>query len=168
MNPWTQKTIEEMIRRFEAGESATTIGIALLMTRNAIIGKLHRLGYHRDRPAGEVQIRPRSAPQRPPPPPPKIRVKPLPSIPKADPTRMITLLELCAGECHWPYVIEPDPDDQFALTHRFCGAPIDESGAGYCPYHRHRAKGASSNGPRKNVDKRGFAYPETHAQGKIR
>lgn len=40
---WSEENIEELERRWDAGESCSEIAAAMRMTRNAIIGKAHRL-----------------------------------------------------------------------------------------------------------------------------
>ena len=40
---WTQERIEELTRLWEAGQSASQIGRVLGMSKNAVIGKAHRL-----------------------------------------------------------------------------------------------------------------------------
>lgn len=48
---WTDERIEVLRKRWMAGASASVIGNELGCTRNAVIGKAHRLGL--ERPAGQ-------------------------------------------------------------------------------------------------------------------
>jgi GcrA cell cycle regulator len=41
---WTQDKIAALEQRWQAGESITAIGKALGTSRNAVVGKAHRLG----------------------------------------------------------------------------------------------------------------------------
>ena len=58
---WTQERIEELTRLWEAGQSASQIGRVLGMSKNAVIGKAHRLKL----PARPSPIRVGSAAPRP-------------------------------------------------------------------------------------------------------
>lgn len=42
--PWTDRMVEDLRRRWQRGETATNVAIALQVSRNAVIGKVHRLG----------------------------------------------------------------------------------------------------------------------------
>ena len=58
---WTEERIEELTRLWEAGRSASQIGKVLGMSKNAVIGKAHRLKL----PARPSPIRVGSAAPRP-------------------------------------------------------------------------------------------------------
>ncbi len=58
---WTEERIEELTRLWEAGRSASQIGQVLGMSKNAVIGKAHRLKL----PARPSPIRAASASPRP-------------------------------------------------------------------------------------------------------
>lgn len=58
---WTEERIEELTRLWEAGQSASQIGKSLGMSKNAVIGKAHRLKL----PARPSPIRAASASTRP-------------------------------------------------------------------------------------------------------
>lgn len=60
---WTDDEIATLTRMQEAGSTAAVIAAQLKTTRNAILGKLFRLGFSRPRPEGRT-IR-RRGPDRP-------------------------------------------------------------------------------------------------------
>lgn len=43
---WTEERIDELKRRWDAGETCSAIGHTMGVSRNAIIGKVHRLGLN--------------------------------------------------------------------------------------------------------------------------
>jgi GcrA cell cycle regulator len=62
---WTKEATTELIRLHHDGLSASSISEALLITRNAIIGKLFRLGYATPKPQRRARPQmPRPAPVR--------------------------------------------------------------------------------------------------------
>lgn len=135
---WTVDRIETLRKLWADGLSASQIATALGgITRNAVIGKIHRLGL-----SGRVKAPPRAqAPRRPAAPPrpaqqPRamaaaaavVRVveRPLPALqPQAQPqtiadvvpfARGVTLLDLGPQQCRWP-IGDPGGSD-----FKFCGA----------------------------------------------
>jgi GcrA cell cycle regulator len=130
---WTDDRVETLARLWKDGLSASQIARNLGgVTRNAVIGKVHRLGLpgraapHRPgagRPAPRRERRGRIPPTR-------ARRKPYcpPPLALALPeTGLATVLTLRAGQCRWP--IGDPQDDSFCL----CGRPR-ERGA-YCAAH---------------------------------
>src|SRR5262249_62102304 len=51
-SPWTPERIEQLKSCFSAGMTCSEIGAAIGVSRNAVIGKIHRLGLSGERPAG--------------------------------------------------------------------------------------------------------------------
>jgi GcrA cell cycle regulator len=51
-SPWTPERIEQLKSCFAAGMTCSEIGAAIGVSRNAVIGKIHRLGLSGERPAG--------------------------------------------------------------------------------------------------------------------
>jgi GcrA cell cycle regulator len=141
---WTAERIEQLRNFASSGLSSSQIAAEIGVTRNAVIGKLNRLGLARGRPAGGSArscppraSRPRHSPQRT-----LLRLMfaQTPSIASGagtqfvpvESTRPCSLIELAHGTCRWP-VDNPDASDI-----AFCG---NESVAGfpYCPGHARMA-----------------------------
>jgi GcrA cell cycle regulator len=141
---WNDEAVATAKRMSAEGKSSREIAVVLSkkypdITRNAVIGKLHRLGC-----AGGG---------RPPNRPPKKALKP--RIERRSPPRVgkltfiassrqspkppkrkqfgIKFVEIEDGLCRWPKG-DPKKLDEF----RFCGVPIDK-GDLYCPHHAARA-----------------------------
>ena len=138
---WTEERIDQAIELFISGKSAGEIALVLGgVTRNAVIGKLHRLGYSRKamglgmpqraKPRAKTKpVEAKQAPAR------RRKRKPIKiTIPKAElkgrsmrDGGAIDLIELSAGTCRFPITAE-------GPHHRFCGAsPIE--GSVYCEQH---------------------------------
>jgi GcrA cell cycle regulator len=151
---WNSERIELLKRCFHAGLSSSQIAREIGVTRNAVIGKLHRLGLSRPRHASARAIaappeqrgaagpaRARAARTwRPGRARPDIFVQhdmltaafPQPQPPAEDiPIHNgcgCTLLELSQGQCRWPI------DTPGCADFRFCGnEPV--KGLPYCPGH---------------------------------
>lgn len=149
---WTEERVEQLRKLWLDGLSASQIAAELShgITRNAVIGKVHRLGL-----SGRVKApSPMSAPmaQRPKPaarpsPPrpiapammgntalamkPRMAAAPEPHydaviIPLSE---RVTIMELREAMCRWPMGDPSSPD------FRFCGARTAEAGAAYCGAH---------------------------------
>ena len=131
---WTEERIEELARLWDAGHSASHIGKIMGVSKNAVVGKAHRLKLPA-RPSpirGERPARP--APRPLPKPRPMLEV-----VPKAAPRPVRR--RNGAGGCLWPI---GDPGDS---DFHFCGE-VEQAGKPYCPEHCARAyivKSRSSN-----------------------
>ena len=139
-NPdWPAEMVEELKRRWEAGETASQIAKALGVTRNAVIGKQHRLGLKRSPAAGDstraVYSRLRSVTKV------AARAKrPKPEKPPRAPMNNLTAInmrrkagararDLAKAE---PVVMPPPPATARPwITRRFgeCAFPVDGEGA---------------------------------------
>lgn len=151
---WNDETVAMLRREVASGYSATQISNEFARyysappSRNAVIGKAHRLGLTLGggtsssprNAAGQPAPAPRAAtprrvqpaPQRPaprlvePPPPPLIQIEH--TATHHETTGLVTLMGLKASMCRYP-VGEPDPDH----GQLFCGAATDEPTDSYCP-----------------------------------
>ncbi len=132
---WTDERIERLKTMWAEGLSASQIARSLgEVTRNAVIGKVHRLGLSgRVAPAARVE-RPRPV-SAPPPRPVAPRVAP---AMRAEPVQIesyepmpetaVTVLDLSASVCKWPIGDPTDP------AFRFCGRRAG-TGSPYCEAH---------------------------------
>lgn len=144
---WTPERIETLTRLWNDGEAASVIADRLgEVTRNAVIGKVHRLGLAGRRTASRREPR-RTSPRR-------NRAgrvsmrKPvlrLPSYPVAPddlppaPALMLSVGQLTDGTCHWPV------GDPRLPGFGFCGAKSAAGRQPYCATHQrigHRPRGA--------------------------
>ncbi len=165
---WTEDRVEILTKLWAEGLSASQIAKQLGgVTRNAVIGKVHRLGLSGrakpSRPKKATNVRaasPRkrataSKPRAPravskpaapaaPPPPPPIEAKPLPNGEYA------TIMTIRDHMCKWPI------GDPIASDFRFCGRKIKQ-GEPYCEAHcnvayqpsRRRGSGPKALPPRR-------------------
>ena len=162
---WTTDRVEKMKSMWQDGKSAAQIAMAVgHHSRSAILGKIHRMGL-------STRFKfPRSTPgtaqpkkQLPPRPVFKYKAHPLPEkkimefAPKIAPAAVtveaeialplsarVTLEELHAGMCHWPFGDPRSPD------FRYCGASssVEQS---YCAYHQKIAYQPPSDRRRENA-----------------
>ncbi len=139
---WTEDRVEVLTKLWAEGLSASQIAKQLGgVTRNAVIGKVHRLGLSGrakpSRPVVRVASKPAKAKTRPAsvprvvkapvvaeqaPPPPPVEAKPLPNGEYA------TILTIRDHMCKWPI------GDPTASDFRFCGRKI-KAGEPYCDAH---------------------------------
>ena len=127
---WTDDRVETLKRMWSEGQSASAIAKELGgVTRNAVIGKVHRLGLSNRTEEPEA-----AAPAPAPAPEPVAREKP--AAPRAVPQpaaaplrpKKLTLMELTERTCKWP--IGDPATDKFW----FCGLP-SVAGKPYCEAH---------------------------------
>lgn len=121
---WTDKKIEMLKRLWGRGMTASQIAteIGEGITRNAIIGKAHRLKLPSRpspvKPETEAKVAPRQS------------LKPKTNVIPPSPTdhKGLSLLELNESTCKWP-IGHPGDKDFY-----FCGKP-SQPGITYCPEH---------------------------------
>ena len=136
---WTDERVETLKKLWQEGHSASQIAKQLGgVTRNAVIGKVHRLGLS-GRAAPSQPTRPLYKPARPPRPAAQATVRrsepvlarPVisqPIIPYVEEPGTATVLTLGAKMCKWP--IGDPSSDSFS----FCGRRSDD-GTPYCVEH---------------------------------
>lgn len=163
---WPDEAVAVMRRMWsEEGASASLIANALTekfcarVTRNAVIGKVNRLGF--SKPEKKVSLARRtkkSAARRPLPvvkqsltPAAPIVVAPLPVDPIAENSALISLSDLREATCRFPI---GDPRDE---GFGFCGAPSPLVGSPYCAFHHRIAYVPQQKAAlRKSTDPRGM------------
>ena len=152
---WTDERVELLKRLWNQGLSASQIAGELAggVTRNAVIGKVHRLGLsgrakstapaaarprkttrppshpmsHAPTVRGNLAMMPKAAPQ--PSPAPVIALAPQPVSEVVIPmSERVTIMELRESMCRWPH------GDPTSADFRFCGAK-SPTGTPYCNYH---------------------------------
>lgn len=161
MSDWTQAATDLTTLLWADGKSASEISRALLgrlgfyASRNAVIGKVHRL-----RLPGRTMKRPSKAtarkssrqravvlPRRPKPPPrltKPVPIKPRPIAAEAPMSKNLTLMELTSQTCKWP-VNDPPRGEPFL----FCGAAKESGIEPYCPFHTRLASGPGTESKRR-------------------
>jgi GcrA cell cycle regulator len=141
---WTAERIEQLRHCVGSGLTCSQIAAEIGVTRNAVIGKIHRLGLSPARPAGASA---RSCPPRARHP----RISPSSRLLRLigaeapgiagdaaaepapiDSAQRCSLLEIAQGKCHWP-IGDPQTSD-FA----FCGNDA-VTGFSYCAGHARMA-----------------------------
>ena len=138
---WTEDRVETLKTLWNEGLSASQIAGRLGgVTRNAVIGKVHRLGLSgRATPAKPKTVKPKAAPQ-----PQPVAERPVPM----DPATFgglggPTVSSIGANECKWPI------GDPAAADFHFCGQGA-AAGKPYCAYHSQVAF-QPSRGPRERA-----------------
>jgi GcrA cell cycle regulator len=149
---WTEERVELLRKLWLEGLSASQIAAELShgITRNAVIGKVHRLGLSgrvKSPGAASTTPRPKAAAPRPAAPPRPIApvvvgatalaMKPMaapvvvarPEAVVVPISERVTIMELREAMCRWPLGDPTNPD------FRFCGARTSEAGAPYCVAH---------------------------------
>jgi GcrA cell cycle regulator len=129
---WTAELIDQLTQLWSEGHSASVIGKKLSVSKNAVVGKAHRLGL----PARPSPIRKEARPQpvrRPPAPLPQpkpLLLEPAPSGPRREfmPSGFKPGPSPRQSSCAWPL---GDPTDS---GFRFCGEAT-VSGKPYCSAH---------------------------------
>lgn len=125
---WTDERVEQLKKMWGEGLSASQIARALGdVTRNAVIGKVHRLGLSGRAPSPRVE-RPRTVAPRPAP----RLVQPAPAIPdeplRFDDGSFATVMTVTREMCKWP-IGDPAQND-----FHFCGRGVKD-GSPYCEGH---------------------------------
>ncbi len=166
---WTEERVEMLKKLWADGLSASQIAAELGgITRNAVIGKVHRLGLSgRAKSPSSASPRPRKARS-----PGMMRVprssirgntalaydyaaEPEPELIEIPIEQRKTLLQLTEATCHWP-VGDPGSTDFF-----FCGGDALESSP-YCSYHSRVAYQPASERRREKQNRPPFRSGPGH------
>ncbi len=120
MSDWPEREIQQLKKLWDEGLSTSLIANEMHRSRNAIIGKAHRLGMTRG-----IQFKPLVhmpgyyAPRKP------KKKKP---VPPRSFEHCCTIMQLTERRCHWPLWADGE-------TARFyCGESVAQGV--YCDYHR--------------------------------
>ncbi len=145
---WTAERVEQLRSFFSSGLTCSQIAAEIGVTRNAVIGKIHRLGLSPERPAATPA---RSCPQRARQPrrlahrhllrlihaeAPRAAEGVNAETVSVDSAQRCSLLELAQGKCRWP--VGDGAGNSGAADFVFCG---NETAAGfsYCAGHARMA-----------------------------
>ena len=129
---WTDERVSELSRLWAAGYSASAIGRMLGVSKNAVVGKAHRMRLEaRPSPIRRDQRAPmhRRVPM---PTRPSMEERPVVAAPPPPPPRWTVRRNADGPSCLWPI---GDPSE---ADFHFCGAQSVE-GKPYCPEHCARA-----------------------------
>ena len=140
---WTEDRVDTLKTLWNEGLSASQIAGKLGgVTRNAVIGKVHRLGLSgRATPAKPKAVEPKAAPQ-------PVRERTVSMDPATFGIGRPTVSSIGANECKWPI------GDPASADFHFCGQGA-AGGKPYCAYHSQLAF-QPSRAPR---DRRAKAAP---------
>jgi GcrA cell cycle regulator len=127
---WNDEKIGKLKKLWQEGLTTGEIGKRLGVSKNAVVGKAHRLGL-KGRPSPIK--RPEAAAGG-------AVATSTPSAPKKQPVKVFTLVDLTHNTCRWP-IGDPKHED-----FHFCGKPI-YPGKPYCLDHCAQAY-VGSNKPR--------------------
>lgn len=157
VNAWSDERIEQLKKLFDANLSASQIAAEMgHLSRNAVVGKLHRLGIKRGRVIKAKSDAPRAARKAPVAKRPHVEVFRLVGnkvqsvlqfddaiLRQADVVPLnITLMNLGRSQCRYPTQTEPT---------LFCGTERGE-GSSYCPQHAELCRGTPTRPVRPYVD----------------
>jgi GcrA cell cycle regulator len=121
---WTDEQFQTLKGLTEQNLSAKEIGNELGVSRNAVIGKVHRGGLHLKNPPSQPLVPPRRRPQMPKPrmpkPPSSTALPPEPPEEAIGP--VVSFAELAAHHCRWP------------VGEGYCGGTAI-AGSSYCWRH---------------------------------
>lgn len=167
---WTDDRVELLSKFWQEGRSASQIAaeLGLGVTRNAVIGKVHRLGLA-GRPKPAVAAQSRAKPKQIVRPAVEARIEPnydspvtvLPiSVPSyATPSQVgisevvipfserVTIMDLRESSCRWPMGDPMNPE------FRFCGARTGAAGGPYCVAHSRMAFQPAPERRRERVER---------------
>ena len=141
---WTEERINTLIILHNQGQSAAQIGASLGLTRNAVLGKLHRLrlsgntALQAQKPAPPKAKKYESffgwkkGPKPEPKPKPAPKKQPVYPAPKPTSETNVLLENRTSEQCRF---IEADFPYSEGAQQYMCGAKVWERGQSYCRYH---------------------------------
>lgn len=135
---WTDERVEELSRLWASGYSASAIGRMLGVSKNAVVGKAHRMRLE-SRPSPIRRDQRTPARRRVPMPAQTLPQQPVVASPPPPPPRWTVRRNSDGPSCLWPI---GDPGD---TDFHFCGGQAVE-GKPYCPEHCARAYITRSRG----------------------
>ena len=120
---WTDERVAELIRLWEAGQSASVIGKMLGVSKNSVVGKAHRMKL-RSRPSPIKRDVIRNATAKPSPilPPKPVHTAPRPPATRAAPRRRGK-----GPHCLWPFGDPGTPEFHFCEDDAVPGKPYCET-----------------------------------------
>lgn len=142
---WTEERLEELRQYWSGGKPASAIALEMGLSRNAVLGKVHRLGLEGRRAGARAnaprlaRLRvskkmsgkpfPRSTKQRTAP----VKVQLVEPVPEhAKTIRELTFRDGHPQECRW--IVGPTKAEHTV----YCGTPTH--GQSWCGYHRQRVE----------------------------
>lgn len=129
---WTEERVDELSKLWASGYSASAIGRMLGVSKNAVVGKAHRMRLE-SRPSPIRRDQRTPARRRVPMPGQSLPLRPIIAPPPPPPPPRWTVQRKADGpSCLWPI---GDPSES---EFHFCGAQAVE-GKPYCPDHCARA-----------------------------
>ncbi len=165
-HPWPSEALDMLTALWADGRSGTEISrelwdrLGLYYSRNAVIGRVYRLGLPKRETIltpkaqarkGAKRARPALDKPRPriirPKPQPRLRAAPISrrSIPMEAPKPMnLTIMQLTSRTCKWP-VNDPPKGEPYL----FCGEAKEPGKEPYCPYHARLAEGTGTPSERR-------------------
>jgi GcrA cell cycle regulator len=120
---WTDERVAELIRLWEAGQSASVIGKMLGVSKNSVVGKAHRMKL-RSRPSPIKRDAIRKATAKPAPilSPRPVQIAPRPAAPRPAPRRTGK-----GPHCLWPFGDPGTPEFHFCEDDAVPGKPYCEA-----------------------------------------
>lgn len=136
---WTEEQRQAAMRLWSEGKSAAYIAAELgsTITRNAVLGMMHRSGLKSPKPNPHAGVRQqsrrrsgaRATQQTPWRRRPSQSQGPVEEVLSPIQCKPVGLIDACAGDCRWPLNDSPNVSE-----FRFCGAPVWPRSS-FCPGH---------------------------------
>lgn len=126
---WTDDQVEELKRLWNEGLTTGEIGKALGVSKNAVVGKAHRLGLNsRPSPIRRTDDETEQAAPAPQKTEPKEPAKKASQKAEKHKEKLFTVNDLTSSSCRWPIGDPKDADFHFCGKEAIPGKP-------YCPEH---------------------------------